>query len=240
MSNTIQIKRGIGKPDEKLAPYELGIQTDDNNKIFIGGPDGKLSKAQQVKVEYAVTADKAAIAETSKKLGNFPSEDYILKTTIIGENATEAVQKATNATNAEHATNATNSSKLENHTYTQILQAIYPVGAIYISTVSTSPATLFGFGTWERIQNRFLLAAGSIYSAGSTGGAATHTLTVEQIPSHTHGLTTGAGNIAAGATNIGRVWGENATTQTTGATGGSKAHNNMPPYLAVYVWERTK
>lgn len=65
----------------------------------------------------------------------------------------------------------------------------YPVGSIYISVNSTSPATLFG-GTWERIQDVFLLAAGSSYSAGSTGGAATVTLTAAQsgVPAHSHGL----------------------------------------------------
>ena len=59
-----------------------------------------------------------------------------------------------------------------------ILDKIHPVGSIYISENSTSPATLFG-GTWERVKDRFLLAAGDTYSAGSTGGSATHTLTVD-------------------------------------------------------------
>ncbi len=65
----------------------------------------------------------------------------------------------------------------------------YPVGSIYMSVNSTSPATLFG-GTWERIQDMFLLAAGSSYSAGSTGGSATVTLTAAQsgVPAHSHGL----------------------------------------------------
>ena len=67
-------------------------------------------------------------------------------------------------------------------------KTIYPVGAIYISVNSTSPGTLFG-GSWERIQDRFLLSAGSSYSAGSTGGSATHTLTASEMPSHTHTFT---------------------------------------------------
>ena len=56
-----------------------------------------------------------------------------------------------------------------------IAEVIYPVGAIYISTVSTNPADLFGFGTWEQIKDVFLLSAGTTYTAGSTGGEATHT-----------------------------------------------------------------
>ena len=67
-----------------------------------------------------------------------------------------------------------------------VFEVVYPVGAIYLSAVSTDPGVLFGFGTWEQIQDRFLLAAGSIYSAGATGGEAIHTLTVDEMPSHSH------------------------------------------------------
>ena len=63
--------------------------------------------------------------------------------------------------------------------------AAYPVGAYYISSNSTSPATLFG-GTWVQIQNRMILAAGSSYSVGATGGSATKTLTTNNLPSHSH------------------------------------------------------
>ena len=61
----------------------------------------------------------------------------------------------------------------------------YPVGSYYISSEPTSPATLFG-GTWVRIENRMILAAGSSYTAGSTGGSATKTLSVENMPTHSH------------------------------------------------------
>lgn len=69
-----------------------------------------------------------------------------------------------------------------------IFDLIYPVGSIYMSVDSTSPATLFG-GTWERIQDRFLLAASDTYNAGTTGGSSTTTLTVENLPSHSHEAT---------------------------------------------------
>lgn len=128
-----------------------------------------------------------------------------------------------------------------------VITKIYPVGAIYISTASTSPASVFG-GTWERIQDRFLLAAGSSYTAGATGGSATHTLTVAQIPSHDHGP---AGDAWA-YTMMDQVSTTYQATDSgvdpyswvkgyskTGATGGGAAHNNMPPYLAVYIWKRT-
>jgi len=83
-----------------------------------------------------------------------------------------------------------------------IVDLIYPVGSIYMSVNSTSPATLFG-GTWERIQDRFLLAAGSSYSAGGTGGSADATL-----PSHTHtftGSSVTSGTQSANHTHSGTV-----------------------------------
>lgn len=145
-------------------------------------------------------------------------------------------------------------------------QTIYPVGAIYISASATNPSTLFG-GTWEQINDRFLLAAGSTYSAGETGGEATHTLSVNEMPSHRHAPSTrdSAGsesgykrffttNLATGSDSVARTTtgsgsGKYAMTATTSSdiseaeytnyAGGSNAHNNMPPYLAVYVWKRT-
>lgn len=68
---------------------------------------------------------------------------------------------------------------------TDILEQIYPVGAIYISTSNTSPSNIFG-GTWEKIEDKFLLASGSTYNNGSTGGEATHTLTEGEMPNHAH------------------------------------------------------
>lgn len=113
----------------------------------------------------------------------------------------------------------------------------YPVGSIYMSVISANPGTLFG-GTWERIQDMFLLAAGTTYSAGSTGGEATHTLIVDEMPSHTHtySIATTTGNDAGGD---GVEYYRTHSTATSGSTGGGQAHNNMPPYIAVYVWKRT-
>lgn len=122
----------------------------------------------------------------------------------------------------------------------EIFNMVYPVGAIYISVSETNPSTLFG-GTWERIQDRFLLAAGSSYAAGSTGGEANHTLTVDEMPRHSHLFTMLTSSTALGS--FGYPASANATGEgidkATHNTGGSQPHNNMPPYLAVYVWKRT-
>ena len=117
---------------------------------------------------------------------------------------------------------------------------IYPVGAIYMSTVSTSPASLFG-GTWEQLENRFLLGAGS-KSAGATGGEETHTLTQAEMPRHTHSVNAVYPFTAGGSypyvpyTNTNTPYGE--FSGVVSETGGSDAHNNMPPYLVVYMWKR--
>ena len=136
-------------------------------------------------------------------------------------------------------------------------QGAYPVGAIYLSVNDTDPATLFG-GTWERIsQGRFLIGAGANaanttdywgsyaagaenFPAGEMGGEVTHTLTVDEMPSHTHAERLEWSNTKAwGLTGTGE--GANAVVDqgtTTEATGGGKPHNNLPPYLVVFMWKR--
>jgi len=76
-----------------------------------------------------------------------------------------------------------------------ILDRVYPVGSIYMSVNNTDPGTLFG-GEWQQIENRFLLAAGSTYTAGDTGGAASVTLTTANLPAHTHGEKSLTGSIS--------------------------------------------
>ena len=128
----------------------------------------------------------------------------------------------------------------------QVLNA-YPVGSIYMSVNSTNPGELFG-GTWEQIQGRFLLGQGSGYSAGEIGGEANHTLSVSELPSHRHtGLDIdnvyifGWDNGTRPGTDLMRQLNQGNSTAnriTTGYTGDGSAHNNMPPYLVVYIWKR--
>lgn len=70
----------------------------------------------------------------------------------------------------------------------EMLNIVYPVGSIYMSVVNKSPATFLG-GTWAALGGRFLIAANSTYAAGSTGGAATHKIVVDELPKHTHTIT---------------------------------------------------
>lgn len=122
-----------------------------------------------------------------------------------------------------------------------LLDYLHPVGSIYQSTDPTSPADLFG-GTWEQIKDRFLLAAGDSHAAGSTGGEEEHILTAAEMANHTHGYDYTGQSDATGTGAIKIVSpGSTANAYTGKATSncGGQAHNNMPPYLAVYTWRRT-
>ena len=119
----------------------------------------------------------------------------------------------------------------------EALLAANPVGKLWASDDPTSPASIVG-GTWERIKDKFILAAGDTYAAGSIGGEATHTLTINEMPTHNHSILSGVGsNSQYGAkietTSNGMF--ENFAIQNAG---GSQPHNNMPPYLAAYIWRR--
>lgn len=126
-------------------------------------------------------------------------------------------------------------------TITQILNLVYPVGSYYWSSDSTNPATIFGFGNWTQITDRFIYAAGS-KSVGDTGGEETHTLTVNEMPQHRHEA--GPSNYWVFGGPSGLIARDNGLQTAmdeifTGYTGGSAAHNNMPPYLVAYCFRRT-
>lgn len=116
----------------------------------------------------------------------------------------------------------------------------YPIGSIYQSTSSATPGSLFG-GTWERIKDVFLLSAGDTYSAGLTGGEATHTLTVEEMPAHSHDVELGINWSSGPNTYLVQYTHESSGSGRylgTHNTGGGQSHNNMPPYQVVYMWRR--
>lgn len=121
----------------------------------------------------------------------------------------------------------------------------WPVGSIYTSTKPTDPHELFG-GTWEPIQDTFLWCAGPKHAAGTTGGEETHTLTIEEMPAHSHQYnrlpqafanTDYSGNIQANFNSSVRLSSNTEYVQTHN-TGGGGPHNNMPPFRSVYCWHR--
>jgi hypothetical protein len=125
-----------------------------------------------------------------------------------------------------------------------IIDTIYPVGSYYWSSSATSPADLWHVGTWERVKDRFVLAAGDTYVAGSTGGEADHTLTIAEMPSHSHNTVNK--NILANELGEHKVHfkagDDSSVTESprlTNVVGGNQPHNNMPPYITAYCWHRT-
>lgn len=117
---------------------------------------------------------------------------------------------------------------------------LYPVGSIYMSVNSTDPSTLFG-GTWEQIEDVFLLSAGSTYTAGNTGGSATHYhktpigfdssniygYLVDSVPAY------GSEVVSATGVTVG------ASTTSALRIAYTEESSSLPPYLVVYMWKRT-
>ena len=121
-----------------------------------------------------------------------------------------------------------------------------PIGSIIMGTgnnfaTQAAVQTIYN-GTWEQIKDVFLLAAGDSYIAGSTGGEATHTLTVNEMPKHSHNLRVDKNYGEATTTERDRINLTSGIAYNNGyasnETGASQPHNNMPPYLTVYMWRR--
>lgn len=170
------------------------------------------------------------------------SETITIKDTTARQTADSAETLATTANgNATTALNKINELESEiSALKSDLANKLYPVGSIYLSVYATNPSELFG-GTWDRLKDRFLLAAGDSYAGGSTGGEAEHTLTVGEMPSHTHTTRLGWNNTKGWGIAASESGATNATVDAgtvTEATGDGRPHNNMPPYLAVYMWKR--
>jgi hypothetical protein len=144
---------------------------------------------------------------------------------------------------------------------TAIVNLLHPVGSIYIATIATNPATLFGVGTWTAYgAGRVLvgLDAGQTEfdTVNETGGAKTHTLTSDEMPSHTHTQNAHTHTISAvgplfrlqhlpsggdgiwARTDATPLAASSSVTATNQNTGGGAAHNNLQPYVVVYMWRR--
>lgn len=160
-----------------------------------------------------------------------------------------------------------NSTKIATTAFVQSalpLSTIYPVGSIYMNTSSTSPATLFGFGTWIALAaGQMLMGAGNgSYPAGSTGGSATTTIGLDNLPAHDHSITDKAHNhtyvqatgslpqsgsstnclTSTTTANTGNAY--TGITYTNTTQGNNSAFSNtamttISPYLVVYMWQRT-
>jgi len=127
-----------------------------------------------------------------------------------------------------------------------IFELIYPIGSIYISIVDTDPNTLFGYGTWAAFgTGRTLVGIDAtdtdFDTVEETGGEKTHALIEAELAEHDHaGLPVNSSATVVGTDTTG-YWriDSNVTTGKTGKTGSGTAHNNLQPYIVVYMWKRT-
>ena len=259
---------------------------------FIGNLQGKADSAANADLAAkATTAENANNSSVANKLGtstvgSATKPVYInngVASAVSGELSTLAPKASPGLTGTPTAPTAavdTNNTQIATCGFVRnaiakyapmldTMKKIYPVGSIYMSTVSTNPATLLGFGTWEAMPaGRVLLAQGksswgTTYNAGSTGGEATHQLTVGEMPSHNHtGSTNTTGNHSHNTPTTGTYEGNgkgydpgggnnpnytqcftseagsHSHTITIQNTGSSQSHNNMQPYIVCYIWKR--
>ena len=215
------IKSGTDRLKELRQQDSLSVSFNNTvNEFDIGDIVGAYDNATGVSVAVAITQKIVTIS-----------------------NGRASVSYSTGKENTTYSSGASSGETGQQGDMSDFLSQAYPVGAIYISAVPTSPATLFG-GTWEQLQGRFLLGCSPDYACGSTGGAAEVILTQDQIPSHKHSFQR-APYFTREMSGGGVVYAEQSTTAgklvdaTTSKVGGGKAHDNMPPYLAVYMWQRT-
>jgi hypothetical protein len=202
---------------------------------LVSGDPGKIIKGTEINTEY----NNIATAVTTKAENNSPA---------FTGNPTATTQTTGNNTTRLATTAFVSAATVPLTASIAALQAsfdlLYPVGSIYTNAaVATNPATLLGFGTWATFGSGRVLVgldAGQTEfdTLGETGGAKTHTLTVPEMPSHSH--TTAIRNTSQGVGGGSGVGTPAAlTTTTSSAVGGGTAHNILQPYVVVYQWQRT-
>lgn len=195
-------------------------------------------------VKAAIEGNTDEIEKTVESMHSHENKALLDSYTQTDTALAVAVEKAHSHENMDALDSFTKTmSELMDEIYAKAKLDAHPVGSVYISELDTSPEDLFG-GKWERIKDRFLLAAGDTYTAGEAKGEATHKLTVDEMPSHRHTAypfsmwydsSNYDAHLAGGSLYY---WQLDSDTRHTTYTGGSAAHNNMPPYLVVYVWKR--
>jgi microcystin-dependent protein len=193
--------------------------------------------------------------------GDFNTEFLAVKTAVNSKadlaNTSQVVTAATATAGTNTNQVATTAFVTAAMTAATINNLVYPVGSVYVNaTVATNPATLLGVGTWVAYgEGRVPVgkaSSGTFDTLGATGGAETQALTEANLPSHNHN------SVHGGSSGSGRPSGFSAVSNssspynfgggtddddwgisTTSSTGSGTAHNNLQPYIVVYMWKRT-
>lgn len=199
------------------------------------------STADTAKATADSAASTAASAVSTANTASTNANAAKATANTASTNASAAVSTA----NAAKSTADSAASKV-NTAIQSAKDIMYPVGSIYMSVKSTSPASLFG-GTWSawgtgRVPVGINTDDSNFNTVEKTGGASTHTLTIDQIPYHSHGITnkTGTNGYSANKISYNYDMGTNGSTyiMSTDGAGGSGAHNNLQPYIVCYMWKR--
>ena len=212
-----------------MSDYNLQIAWSGKDALGDTDPD-KVISGGDFNTEFL--AVKTAV-NSKANLGGSASQAFLATTASVGTNTTQVATTAF----VQAAT----------PTAAVINALVYPVGSIYFNAaVATNPNTLLGFGTWQAYGGGRVPvgvhSSGTFDGLNETGGAETHTLSTSEIPSHTHvsqwprSNTSGGGGPVHPCLNAGDGGAVSITTQ---ATGGGGAHNNLQPYITVYMWKRT-
>lgn len=226
----------------KTANYDLPQFVGTDKPTWLGDFNEAMSDIDTGMHENATSiATMQSDVASATQAASRASQDVTALTTTVNSLSGRVTNVETTANNAQSTANSALNVANTKVSTSDLLDLVYPVGSIYLSVNSTSPSTLFG-GTWEQIKDTFLLGSGDDYTLGDTGGEATHTLTVDEMPSHNHEceyeypFNPGGLGVYVPASNANSPTGLNS--KVIKSTGGSQAHNNMPPYLVVSIWKR--
>ena len=174
-------------------------------------------------------------------------EDFAMNNGTIAGNVTAPTQTQGNNT-TRLATTAFVTTAVAALDAAAINALVYPVGSIYTTVSATAPATLLGMGTWAafgagRVPVGIDASQTEFDASEETGGAKTHTLTTAELPAHTHSYTIkdvdDSGSHQQISDSVGTQGLNNPTVLASSSTGSGSAHNNLQPYIVVYMWKRT-
>ena len=238
-----------------IHPMKLGSGTPNGSKVLYGDgtwaapPAGYTTEEAQDAVGAMVNATLSYVDATPALGINLSNPNTWLADQSVPDEAYGAgwncsVEVPTKNAVYDKIETITGASGL---TAEEVIDLVHPVGSIYVSILSTNPGTLFGFGTWTAFAaGRCLvgLDAGQTEfdTVEETGGAKTHTLLTAEMPAHTHeqtAPTSASGGAVAFAMDTNASGADTAGNNATQSTGGGGAHNNLQPYIVVYIWKRT-
>jgi hypothetical protein len=231
--------------EEAMLKYVADYFAEVDSVVFVGGDSGTTT---DIVAEFGIDNEMSDTSDNpvqNKVVKAYVDESVSDKATVNYVN--NELEKYTTTEEAD----ASLRELLEGY-LTMAKLAAHPVGSYYWSDEAAHPSELFG-GEWEQIKGKFVLAAGDGFSPGQTGGEEYHKLTVEEMPSHSHDIVSGDKYVLAASSPVDRTAVASGTgvgnvltsadaviraTQETYASGNSKAHNNMPPYITAYCWKR--